>query len=53
MLVTISYSMEKGADMNEETLICMKIHDCHVFTETLIPLAFSHLPDWIWKPITK
>ncbi|WMV45238.1 hypothetical protein MTR67_038623 [Solanum verrucosum] len=39
--------------MNEGKLIGMKSHDCHVFMETLIPIAFSHLPKRIWKPITE
>ena len=39
--------------MNEGKLIGMKSHDCHVFMETLIPIAFSHLPERIWKSITK
>ena len=39
--------------MNEGKLIGMKSHDCHVFMETLIPIAFSHLPERMWKPITE
>ena len=31
----------------------MKSHDCHVFMETLLPVAFSGLPDRIWKPMTE
>ncbi|WMV07144.1 hypothetical protein MTR67_000529 [Solanum verrucosum] len=46
-------NLGKWADMNEGKLIGMKTHDCHVFMETLIPIAFSHLPERIWKPITE
>ncbi|KAK6786515.1 hypothetical protein RDI58_015040 [Solanum bulbocastanum] len=46
-------NLGKRANMNEGKLIGMKSHDCHVFMETLIPIAFSHLPERIWKPITE
>ncbi|XP_059315491.1 uncharacterized protein LOC132066130 [Lycium ferocissimum] len=36
-------NFDKRADMNEGKLIGMKSHDCHVFMETLIPIAFSRL----------
>lgn len=31
----------------------LKSHDCHVFMETLVPIAFCGLPERIWKPITE
>ncbi|WMV34144.1 hypothetical protein MTR67_027529 [Solanum verrucosum] len=43
-------NLGKRANMNEGKLIGMK---SHVFMETLIPIAFSHLPERIWKPITE
>ncbi|WMV50046.1 hypothetical protein MTR67_043431 [Solanum verrucosum] len=43
-------NLGKRANMNEVKLIGMK---SHVFMETLIPIAFSHLPERIWKPITE
>ncbi|WMV55162.1 hypothetical protein MTR67_048547 [Solanum verrucosum] len=46
-------NLGKRAYMNEGKLIGMKSHDCHVLMETLIPIAFSHLPERIWKPITE
>ncbi|WMV58544.1 hypothetical protein MTR67_051929 [Solanum verrucosum] len=46
-------NLGKRADMNEGKLIGMKSHDCHVFMKILIHIAFSHLPERIWKPITK
>ncbi|KAK6773600.1 hypothetical protein RDI58_028838 [Solanum bulbocastanum] len=51
MLEGYALNLGKRADMNEEKLMGMKSHDCHVFMETLIPITFSHLPERIWKPI--
>ena len=31
----------------------MKSHDCHVFMERLLPIAFIDLPDPIWKPLAE
>ena len=31
----------------------MKSHDCHVFMERLLPIAFINLPDLLWRPITE
>ena len=31
----------------------MKSHDCHVFMEQLLPIAFIGLPENIWKPIAE
>lgn len=31
----------------------MKSHDCHIYMECLLPIAFSALPEPIWKPITE
>ncbi|KAL3519370.1 hypothetical protein ACH5RR_017519 [Cinchona calisaya] len=39
--------------MNGGKLVGMKSHDCHVFMERLLPIAFSALPESIWKPITE
>ncbi|XP_047251124.1 uncharacterized protein LOC107840432 isoform X2 [Capsicum annuum] len=43
----------KRVDMEHEKLFGMKSHDCHVFMETLLPIAFSSLPERIWKPMTE
>jgi len=29
----------------------MKSHDCHVFMQQLLPIAFDSLPKPIWKPL--
>ncbi|KAK6793725.1 hypothetical protein RDI58_007178 [Solanum bulbocastanum] len=44
-------NLGKWAYMNKGKFIGMKSHDCHVLMETLIPIAFSHLHESIWKPI--
>lgn len=46
-------NLGKCVDMEHGKLHCMKSHDCHVFMETLLPVAFSGLPDRIWKPMTE
>jgi hypothetical protein len=30
-----------------------KSHDCHVFMERLVPIAFADLPQRIWKPLAE
>ena len=34
-------------------LVGMKSHDCHVFLQCLLPVAFRELPSSIWKPLTE
>ncbi|XP_059295598.1 uncharacterized protein LOC132048936 [Lycium ferocissimum] len=46
-------NLGKRADVLEGKLVGMKSHDCHVFMETLVPIAFRGLPERIWKPITE
>ena len=46
-------NLGKCVDMEHGKLHCMKSHDCHVFMETLLPIAFSGLPNRIWKPMTE
>ncbi|XP_070011781.1 uncharacterized protein [Nicotiana sylvestris] len=43
----------KKVDMEVGKLSHLKSHDCHVFMETLVPIAFCDLPERIWKLITK
>jgi len=38
-------NLGKRADMIEGKLTHMKSHDCHIFMETLIPIAFCGLPE--------
>ncbi|KAM3203240.1 hypothetical protein P3L10_030866 [Capsicum annuum] len=46
-------NLSRCVDMKEGKLTSMKSHDCHIFMESLMPIAFCALPDRIWKPITK
>ena len=40
-------------DKKEAKLFAMKSHDCHVFMERLLPIAFAALPFPIWKALTE
>ena len=46
-------NLARCVDMQEGKLHGMKSHDCHIFMERLLPVAFSALPEQIWKPITE
>lgn len=39
--------------MEHGKLYGLKSHGCHIFMETLLPIAFSGFPDRIWKPMTE
>ncbi|XP_073226903.1 uncharacterized protein [Cicer arietinum] len=40
-------------DVEKGTIHGMKSHDCHVFMESLLPIAFHSLPKFVWKPLTE
>lgn len=43
-------NLARGVDINRGKIIGMKSHDCHVFMERLLPVAFrDFLPKHIWK----
>ncbi|XP_015960485.1 uncharacterized protein LOC107484411 [Arachis duranensis] len=46
-------NLGRCVDMKEGKLYGMKSHDCHIFMERLFSIAFSSLPEQIWKPITE
>ncbi|WMV07895.1 hypothetical protein MTR67_001280 [Solanum verrucosum] len=46
-------NLGKRVDIEREILHGMKSHDCHVFMEQLLPIAFCGLPENIWKPMTE
>ena len=46
-------NLSRCVDMREGKLSGMKSHDCHVFMEHLLPIAFIDLPDHIWKPLAE
>nr|GMD07948.1 uncharacterized protein LOC109179592 [Ipomoea batatas] len=46
--------MSRCVDMNKLKLFGMKSHDCHVFMQRLIPIAFRELlPLNVWKVLTE
>nr|XP_033516354.1 uncharacterized protein LOC117280718 isoform X2 [Nicotiana tomentosiformis] len=46
-------NLSRCVDMKEGKLTSIKSHDCHIFLESLMPIAFKALPDRIWKPINE
>ena len=48
-----SSNLARCADVNKGTMIGMKSHDCHVFMECLLPIAFSSLPSNVLNPLTE
>ncbi|XP_022633646.1 uncharacterized protein LOC111241121 [Vigna radiata var. radiata] len=48
-----SSNLSRCVDVNRGKVIGMKSHDCHVFMECLLPIAFSSLPAHVLNPITE
>lgn len=46
-------NLAKCADTNTGKLHGMKSHDCHVFMERLLPIAFGSLPNHVLNPLTE
>lgn len=46
-------NLSRCVDTKHGTLFGMKSHDCHVFMERLLPIAFSALPEIVWKPLVE
>ena len=47
-------NMGRCVDLKKYKLFGMKSHDCHVFMQRLIPLAFRNLmPTNVWEPLTE
>jgi hypothetical protein len=46
-------NLSRCADVTKGKLTGMKSHDCHIFMECLLPIAFRSLPTEIWKPLTE
>ncbi|XP_049368611.1 uncharacterized protein LOC125833494 [Solanum verrucosum] len=46
-------NLGKRVDIEYGILHGMKSHDCHVFMEQLLPIAFCGLPENIWKPMAE
>ena len=46
-------NLHRCVNLREGKLFGMKSHDCHVFMERLLSIAFAALPDQVWKPIAE
>lgn len=47
-------NMARCVDMKKYKMFCMKSHDCYVFMQRLIPIAFRELlPMTVWKALTE
>lgn len=45
--------IRKCVDLKSTRLFGMKSHDCHIFMERLLPIAFSSLPEKVWNPLVE
>ncbi|PHT42742.1 hypothetical protein CQW23_16767 [Capsicum baccatum] len=48
-----AFNLGRCVDMEHFKLFRMKSHDCHIFMQYLMPVAFRALPKPIWKSLTK
>lgn len=46
-------NLGRCVDLREAKLFGLKSHDCHVFMQRLLPLAFKALPKPIWSTLTE
>jgi hypothetical protein len=46
-------NLARCADVNNGRMQGMKSHDCHVFMECLLPIAFSSLPTHVLNPLVE
>ncbi|XP_027187217.1 uncharacterized protein [Cicer arietinum] len=46
-------TLSRCVDMREAKLFGMKSHDCHVFLQHFLPIAFKALPKPIWNTLTE
>nr|GFB45563.1 hypothetical protein [Tanacetum cinerariifolium] len=47
-------NLSRCADVHKGKMFGMKSHDCHVFMERLLPIAFREmLPETVWKAMTE
>ncbi|RDX66644.1 hypothetical protein CR513_54568, partial [Mucuna pruriens] len=46
-------NLDGCVDVNQGKLHGMKSHDCHVFMQRLLPIAFDSLPKHIWNPLVE
>jgi len=53
MLDGYASNLRRCVNIERGRTIGMKIRDCHVFMEQLLPIALSALPNEVWKPLAK
>ena len=46
-------NLGRCVDLKQGKMHGMKSHDCHVFMQRLLPIAFESLPKGIWKPFVE
>ena len=46
-------NIARCANPEKGTLHGMKSHDCHIFMECLLPIAFRSLPDFVWSVLAE
>ena len=46
-------NISRCVDHQQSKLKGMKSHDCHIFMQRLLPIAFMPLPRDIWKPLSE
>ncbi|XP_055961459.1 uncharacterized protein LOC130015401 [Mercurialis annua] len=47
-------NLSRCVDLNSLKMMGMKIHDCHVFMQRLLPIALRELlPPEVWEPLTE
>ena len=46
-------NIAKCANIDKGRMLGMKSHDCHVFMECLLPIAFRSLPEFVWNAIAE
>ena len=46
-------NLGRCVDLKQGKMHGMKSHDCHVFMQRLLPIAFDSLPKAIWKPLVE
>lgn len=46
-------NIRRCVELNTGKLLGTKSHDCHIFMERLLPIAFSSLPERVWNPLVE
>jgi len=46
-------NIARCANNDKGSLYGIKSHDCHVFMEFLLPIAFRSLPEFVWSALTE